>query len=155
MNKIGKDIVPVYRGKACDGSGWVKGNLVDNPMGTFILPQNSDSGRTEVEFETVDISTNYMTYDLEPIFVNDIVSLHKGQPCRVANGNYTICAGHGDDLEEFLCTGLYLEHYDFVEDYSIQESFLEHGDRQDPISAFDIIGNMTDNPELIEVPENE
>ena len=136
----------LFRGKRVDSGEWETGSLVYARMGTseeqVSIADKMTAYHTPVIPETVGQYTGLKDVHGKRVFEADILSIkcadEKSRPYPVYFGTYNV-DGFGNDFH----IGFYTKH--FGEDISL--GFL--ADSNGP-TDFEVIGNIFDNPELLE-----
>jgi len=133
-----------YRGKRIDGKRWVFGCLYENDGRCFIL-NNEHTGVYLTWFSDLTISP---FFEVSPETVGQFYKKYKAgeKDIDVYEGDVLLC--ENDSLDKFKVLvktrgeiELAVEDYD----YTMLDWAIGHG-----IEDFEIIGNLTDNPELME-----
>lgn len=122
----------LFRGKLTSGKGWSYGNLVVNTQGvTIITPDKSLIGKYgQVDPETVGQFTGLTDKNDKRIFEGDILGFHTQSDILV-----NLCVVSWDDRD--ACWTLKMK--------TMSPRFFMHNPK-----AVEIIGNIHDNPELLE-----
>ena len=124
----------LYRAKRTDNVEWVIGNLIDSPDGRNAISETSgDWGLHEVDQSTICQCTGLRDKNGKLIWENDIVNCFKAECCGKISWNESEAGFYFDVLLE---DGTYEEEH--IYDYA---------------DCMDVIGNIFDNPELLEVEE--
>jgi len=128
----------IYRGKRIDDGEWEYGNLIiDGNFAYIVLLENIDRyDRCEVDPETVGEFTGMRDGKENMIFENDIIQVrYSKEDCT----NYLVVYLNVD-------AGYYLSESVNYSPCFIRDKPLGRNNRH----YFKVIGNLTDNPELLE-----
>ena len=126
-----------YRGKRLDGNGWVYGDLVHKPRNKF------DSGIRTFIYKAV--GEDYGWFEVDPATVGQQVGLKDMNGVEIYKGDiYTY-------FQPLVKNGrqIHKKHHIVIEDIIVSQykvcCLFQSG------KSVEIIGNSTDNPELMEV----
>lgn len=145
----------LFRGKRIDNGEWVEGTLyqISTDLNPFIMLTNSHAESYEVDPSTVGQFTGLTDKNCKRIFEGDIIKACNGKQSSVSVVKF------GDYYPEMFykmldmfCPGKrHMPSFGFY-----AESIGKHEEMilvQSP--CVEIIGNIHDNPELLEDPKNE
>ena len=160
----------LFRGKRVDNGEWVEGGLCDYDSGVSIFvvnhydgdlyePPYTDLDEIEVVPETVGQYTGLVDKDNERIFTGDILKYTRKNCHNVYEKEFETFF-KGGDLVTYLeiyyddtCAAFKFRHYD--ENKKLFGSgFLIFNDSRADENILEIIGNIHDNPELLEEKKN-
>lgn len=159
MSEVAKMREILFRGKRVDNGEWVEGFYACVLDSHYIITGRFDSLTNgiinseayKVNFETVGRFTGLTDKNDVKIFEGDIIRWHdntelsvSGQIAEVCYGEYIDADSHFDDVYSL---GFYFKLFD--EDKTCATINWLNECKND----FDIIGNIYDNPELLEVSE--
>lgn len=151
----------LFRGKRIDNGEWVKGFYVCVPDTHYIMTGKFDSLTNgiinseayHVDFSTVGQFTGLTDNKGVKIFEGDIVRWHDntelsvgGQIAEVCYGEYIDADSHFDDVYSL---GFYFKLFDKDKTCATINWLNEYKNN------FDLIGNICDNPELLEVSKSD
>lgn len=152
----------LFRGKRKDNGEWVEGYLVGSYLGSFWIDNTAISGVAELPLirpETVGQYTGLQDKNGQRIFEGDIVRYNTfdGFDCYsvVKIGEYTQ-DGSGGEYNGQNCLGVYVEVDSFTcpdwadNDPTYFSKYLEQQNLTEVSAECEIIGNIHDNPELLE-----
>jgi len=151
---MNRDIL--FRGKRADGTGWAYGDLIQHEgsctIGYNFTYTDHQTGISENRYyeaaiipETVGQYTGYKEKEGKMIFDGDILN--------PPDSDYTYCVVRWNEkYAAFVIYGYYHPMYfnegggeEFASDLSSEEHTMVFGQEEE----FDIIGNIHDNPELL------
>lgn len=153
----------LYRGKRVDNGEWVYGDLIkDYLSGQYFIHPYGDSANEsdkvgeegclrffsfEVIPETICEYTGLTNKNGKKIFEGDIVQA----PSNLAGTEFyigTIGFGNFSDYSDNIYTGFFIKWKNVPEYSTLRQSIIWWRDEQDRF--LNIIGNIFDNPELLE-----
>lgn len=141
----------LFRGKRVDNSGWVYGYFVNQYGANQIyLPNDTDDDgfdKRHITPETVGQYTGLTDKNGKKIFEGDIIELHT---LDTNDRRRAVCLyGEFREEEDELYLGWYI-HYS-GSDGTFDSSLVQ--ENKELMNLAEIIGNIHDNPELLEVKE--
>ena len=130
-----------FRGKRIDNGEWVYGNLVLTAYGCYIIPQNIYADRMpqfSVDPKTVGQFIGFRGKNEREIFEGDILQYPDAYQC-------------GEDWEETLSVGE-IEWDENQAQFTVSNrQSIDLESLFDDIDEAEVIGNIYENPELLEV----
>lgn len=133
----------LFKAKRTDNGEWVEGDLIHAPDGRMAISTEKDL--MEVNPETVCQYTGLTDKNGKRIWENDIVSNKWCFAC----GNSVVRFGEYKDFhmpETYQCgnLGFYLEHMNKKDNRNVRKDMIYFANK------CEVIGNIFDNPELLE-----
>lgn len=147
----------LFRGKRTDNGEWIEGYYIRDVILTYIYNKHSKTRMNSVVPETVGQYTGLTDKNGKKIFEGDIFKFND----EVWESFYTSCGTEYDSwkVENYGVVGFDKDTgcYDFTEykfnENSVEADLHENHDIEfaEFVSSLEVIGNIHDNPELMEV----
>ena len=154
----------LFRGKRIDNGEWIQGDLVQFPVHGIvrIVEQEPSYKDAEVDLDTVGQCTGLIDKNGRKIFEGDIVRLFDISVGEIVQECGAFGIGFRKPIDyDYLASEIVsitgcnnTPEFCYNDNYvSLYELYWNYKEENDNISVIEVIGNIHDNPELLEEKE--